>query len=179
MSQPIHKKAEIAAAYCRSYALSGSDADDVAMSLQSAINAGVLIGHRPDGAGKTSPLRYTTEEACFACVVLTLKDFGFSHEALNGLRPGFFDYRLSVALGLVREGHPVFMALRYGYIARNRLERVKPYIWAAIHPEGHDPDWESYLPDTRPPPAVEETRSLHRWPLTGELRAFLAQLESD
>ena len=149
------------------------------MSLQSMLNRQVVTGYRLPGAGQTAALLYPVEEACFAAVILHLKDFGFSHDIAKGLRPGFFDWRLSGVLELIRADQPIIMTLQFGHVAKGRLERVQPYVWCALHPEGRMPDWTPYLPDTRPPPAVQSVSFSAPWPITDLLHNFLLCLEAD
>lgn len=177
MSQ-VYLKRDILDAYCRSWALDGPAADTVASSLQAALNVGALLGHKPDGAGKTAPLRYSTEEAAFAYVVLHLKTFGLGHEVAKGLRPGFFDWRLPAALDLIRKGTPFNLTIRFGHVA-GRLGPLQAYHWCALHPSHVDPDWSPYRPSTRPGPAVEAETMRTVWPITAELRTFLHNLERD
>lgn len=179
MSQPAYKKRDIVAAYCRSAGLTGPAAEAVEMSLQSMMNRQVLKGYRHEDAGRTAALLYPAEEACFAAVVLHMKDFGFSHDIAKGLRPGFLDWRLPGFLDLIREDHSVIMSLQFGHVARGRLDRVQPYVWCALHEASGTPDWTPYVPDTRPPPAVRSISFSAPWPITDLLRSFLFSLEAD
>ncbi|MGV6850207.1 MAG: hypothetical protein ACWA5A_17680 [Marinibacterium sp.] len=175
----MYRRRDIVGAHCLANGLTGPAADAVTSSVQAMLNKALLSGHRTPGAGSTAAILYPLEECCFAAVVLEMKGWGLSHELARGLRPGFFTWRTASALQLIREGHPMHLALRFGRVAQGRLDRVQPYVWCALHPEGREPDWSPYLPDTRPGPAVERASFTAEWPITGLLQPFLFNLEGD
>lgn len=166
---------EIADAIARSENADEERARAIFMRVKNSAASGVIIGHKPPKAGRTTARRYSRAEAAFQAVIQILLDFGIGRELALEMRPGFFDHRVDTALELIKAGHAFTLTLDYSYRAHGASVRC------ALHPAGVPPDWSPYQPATR---GVSLRDQIHEplftasWPVTGVLQPFLFSLES-
>ena len=174
-SESTYSLTEIADAIARCENADEQRARAISIRAKNSAQAGVIVGHKPPKAGRTTARRYTLAEAAFEATVQVLRDFGIDTERAREMRTGFLSYGVNTALEMIRAGEPLTLSLDYSYRAHGASVRC------SLHPSGLPADWSPYEPTTRGRglfDQVHEPLFISAWPITGTLRPFLFSLES-
>lgn len=176
MGQPRYTVRQIADAIAQSSGKARHGGDTVFQRVKASAQTGVLLGEKRLGAGRTSARLYPIEEAAFAAILDTLRDFGIGGNHAKELRIGFFAPEISQILAKIRKGEEFALTLDFSLRSQGASLRC------ALHPLGCEPDWSLYEHPLGAVPVFGEPHEAlfsAEWPIKGTLRPFLFALEPD